>query len=248
MQPDSLDLKQGAARASDVRKIAPIVAVREFYRKSDSVSGEEPAQLRSRKKASPTLYAGADSVFAITEGNPRWFIGLISRLISGLTEEPGQRISSGRQANELMDAAQRFTATLRTIPVMRSGVEPLSVIQLVRLVGRYFHSETVLGSFRPEPPGSFTVDSRTPESVLDALRQALNAGAVVYVPDDDGQLILTSLRGKRFRLSYLLAPLYGFPIRLGKEVALSRILRSVIEASERPASGQLEFSDEEHDE
>jgi len=83
---------------------------------------------------------------------------------------------------------------------------------------------------------------------LDALRQALNAGAVVYVPDDDGQLILTSLRGKRFRLSYLLAPLYGFPIRLGKEVALSRILRSVIEASERPASGQLEFSDEEHDE
>jgi hypothetical protein len=243
MQPDSLDLKQGAARAADVRKIAPIVAVREFYRRNDSLSGEEPTQLRSRKK--PTLYAGADSVFAITEGNPRWFIGLISRLISDLTEEPGQRIPPGKQAIELIDAAQRFTATLRTIPVLRVGAEPLSVIQLVRLVGKYFHTQTVLGDFRPEPPGSFTVDSRTPESVLDALRQALNAGAVVYVPDDDGQLILTSLRGKRFRLSYLLAPLYEFPIRLGKEVALSRILRTVSEEHETPASGQLEFSDEE---
>jgi hypothetical protein len=84
------------------------------------------------------------------------------------------------------------------------------------------------------------VDARTPDSVLGALTQALNAGAVVYVPDDDGQLILTSLRGKRFRLSYLLAPIYGFPIRLGKDVALSRIVRW----REEPA-GQLEFPSED---
>lgn len=60
----------------------------------------------------------------------------------------------------------------------------------------------------------------------------------MYVPDDDGQLILMSLKGKRFRLSYLLAPLYGFPIRLGKDVALSVILRKS-ESPERATQATL---------
>ncbi len=232
----NLDLKQGPSRASELRKVAPIVAVREFYLRSEESKG-------SRK--TPILYAGADSIFAITEGNPRWFIGLIGRIVSELGKQQTQKIPPAQQANELEDAAQRFTATLRTIPVSPGRVKPVSVIQLIRQVGRYFHAQTVRGPFRPEPPGSFTVDAETPESVLDALRQALNAGAVVYVPDDDGQLILTSLRGKRFRVCYLLAPLYGFPIRLGKEVALSRILKGPPDSRQMQTSGLFEFADED---
>ena len=231
----NLDLKQGADRAAQVRKVAPIIAVREFYLKATRDS-ESEVQLRGRKTAA--LYAGADSVFAITEGNPRWFIGLIGRWIAADGAGPKQ-IPPPRQGKELMDAAQRFTATLRTIPAQgASGVSKMSVTQLIRLVGKHFHSEAVLGPFRPEPPGSFTVDSKAPAHVLDALEQALNVGAVVYVPDDDGQLILMSLKGKRFRLSYLLAPLYGFPIRLGKDVALSVILRKS-ESPERATQATL---------
>jgi hypothetical protein len=48
---------------------------------------------------------------------------------------------------------------------------------------------------------------------------------LVYVRDDEGQLLLNSVRGKRFRISYLVAPIYKFPIRLGKEVALSTVLK-----------------------
>lgn len=241
--PGNLDLKRGADRAAQVRKVAPIVAVREFYLKSAS-SPSSGLQIRGRKTAA--LYAGADSVFALTEGNPRWFIGLIGRMISASESEPKQ-ISPHRQGKELMDAAQRFTATLRTIPAQgASGVSKMSVTQLVRVVGKHFHAEAVLGPFRPEPPGSFTVDSKAPTHVLDALEQALNAGAVVYVPDDDGQLILTSLKGKRFRLSYLLAPLYGFPIRLGKDVALSVILRKgeFSETTTQPTLPNLELEGE----
>lgn len=245
LEPHQLDLKQGPERASEVRKIAPIVAVREFYRRHDAAADQESGRLRSRK--TPTLYAGADSVFAITEGNPRWFIGLMSRLLADLND-PWTRIPPGKQAAELRDAAQRFTATLRTIPILRSDNEPVSVIQLVRTAGRYFHAETVVGPFKPEPPGSFVVDAKTPDSVLGALTQALNAGAVVYVPDDEGQLILTSLRGKRFRPSYLLAPIYGFPIRLGKDVALSRILRWKEEPPDSPTMRQLEFPNEDEHE
>jgi hypothetical protein len=242
LAPNNLDIKQGAERASEVRKIAPIVAVRNFYRKNPKDQAAGDAVLRGRKSAD--LYAGADSVFAITEGNPRWFIGLIGRMLSTLAHDV-RRIPPHRQGKELFDAAQRFTATLRTIPVVNSGSSmSISVMQVVRIAGRYFHYETVRGSFRPEPPGSFTVDSKTPEQILQVLTQGLNAGALVYVPDDDGQLILTSLRGKRFRLSYLLAPLYGFPVRLGKDVALSTILRSSDTRTADSENEQLEFSEE----
>ncbi len=94
----------------------------------------------------------------------------------------------------------------------------------MRSIAKYFHYQAVVGPFRPEPPGSFIVDSSTSESMLVALGQALNAGAIVYVPDEEAQLILTSLRGKRFRPSILLAPLYCFPIRLGASVSLSTIM------------------------
>ncbi len=239
LAPNSLDLKRGAERASEVRKIAPIVAVRNFYRKDPKDPKTKGLGLRSRKTAD--LYAGADSIFAITEGNPRWFIGLMGRMLATLVPD-APRIPPPRQGKELFDAAQRFTATLRTIPIATSGSSLLTgVMQIVRIAGHYFHSETVRGPFRPEPPGSFKVDSKTPEHTLEVLTQALNAGALVYVPDDDGQLILTSLRGKRFRLSYLLAPLYGFPVRLGKDVALSTVLGSSETKADESENWQLDF-------
>jgi len=81
--------------------------------------------------------------------------------------------------------------------------------------------------------------------VLASLGRALNAGAIVYVRDG-GPMILSSLktfRAKRFRISYLLAPLYGLPLRLGKAVALSTILgtRHSASDSQGAAKGQLSF-------
>ena len=59
---------------------------------------------------------------------------------------------------------------------------------------------------------------------MHSLAEALNAGAIIYVPDEREELLLESLRGKRFRLSYLLAPYYGLPLQLGRTVSLSVIL------------------------
>ena len=50
---------------------------------------------------------------------------------------------------------------------------------------------------------------------MDSLGRALNAGAIVFVPEKPGRRF-SSLRGKRFRLSYLLAPHYQLPLILGK--------------------------------
>jgi hypothetical protein len=216
-------------RAAELRKIAPIVAVREFYRRRDLEDSEVPVKTSRRSRKSALLYAGADSIFAITEGNPRWFIGIIDRLLDRWNPKDN-RIDQLFQADEITRAAQQFAAMLRTIPIPRgSGIRsPQGVLSLVKLVAKYFHAQVVDAPFRAEPPGTFIVDAQSAlvsDDLLDSIGKAVNAGAFVYVRDDEGQLLLNSVRGKRFRISYLVAPIYKFPIRLGKEVALSTVLR-----------------------
>ena len=223
---NELHLMNDEVRAAEVRKVAPIVALRDFYlREGKTVEG--PSVLRSRKTA--TLYTGADSVFAVTEGNPRVFIGLVGALLEAAPLRGGATISPQVQADELVEAAEKFLATLRTIPVESPEGNSLrfgdsGVVGLIRRIARYFHDDAVRGPFTAAPVGSFKIDAAIPEEIIRALVQALNAGAIIYVPDNAGKVILSSLRGKTFRLSYLLAPLYGFPIRLGRSVSLSSIL------------------------
>lgn len=219
LDPAQLHKLPENVRAAKVRKVAPVVAVREFYRRGD-VAGLPPGATRSRKTAE--LYSGAETLFAITEGNPRWFIGIVDRLLDNVDPE-NPRIEPWRQADEVWDAAERFEAMLRTIPVPNVETGDLGVLGFVRDAAEYFHDVIVRGDFRPEPPATFVVDQAVPDDVLSSLGLALNAGAIVYVPDS-GRLILRDLRSKRFRVSYLLAPIYGLALRLGKEVALSTIL------------------------
>lgn len=218
-----LHLMNHEVRAAEIRKIAPIVALRDFYRREDAFDEEPPNSGRSRK--SVRLYVGADSIFALSEGNPRIFIGLVGELLDIAVRKKVLPVSPRIQADQLLETAEKFSAMLRTIPVEPSRSKPsIGVLPLLRTIGRYFHEDAIKGDFKAEPCGSFSVDARTTDDLLNVLGQALNAGAIIYVPDDEGQIIVTSLRGKRFRLSYLLAPLYGFPIRLGRKSALSSIL------------------------
>jgi hypothetical protein len=232
LHPDRLHQLGPNQRASDVRKIAPIVAVREFFRSAD---WRRDARTRSRKLRA-SLYAGAESIFAISEGNPRWFIAIVEDLLDEWGSKR-DRIPEHVQADELQKAAERFAAMLKTIPTESQTTE--SVFKIVKSVARYFNRHVVKEDFRPEPPGTFRVDDQCSDEIVSILGQALNAGGIVYVPDEDGQLSFTSLRHKRFRVSYLIAPLYGIPIRLGPVVNLSTILGSKRAAPSLP--GLLPF-------
>lgn len=219
LDPAHLDTLSGNERAASVRKIAPLVAVREFYRGAD-IDGR--TVMRSRKR--PTLFAGADSLFAISEGNPRWFIAIIGRLLDNLSGNQS-RITESMQATEMKHAADRFAAMLSILPVTAgSSSKAARLFDIISQIARYFHRRAVVDEFSPEPPLTFVVDHAIPEDVLSILGVALNAGAIVYVPDDSSRLILDDCRGSRFRISYLLTPLFGLPIRLGPAISLSTIL------------------------
>jgi hypothetical protein len=227
LEAQNIDLSQlehldESERAAEVRKITAIVATRSAYRAPDEGGGSDHARIRSRKR--PALYQGASSLFAMVEGNPRWFIGIVSSLLQDLTKPT--RIPASSQGPAIWRAISRFRALLRTIPGpnLPAGRRSRGILSVLDRVGQYFFERVAVDDFNPDPPGTFIVDSNISDALERSLAEALNAGALVYVPDEQSELILRSLRGKRFRLSYLLAPLYKLPIRLGRDVALGRIL------------------------
>lgn len=222
--PDKILELSPSVQASVIRKAAPIVAVREFYIRPIQ-SGDKSISLRSRKNID--LYTGADSLFDISEGHPRWLKVVMGRLIDRATISNNTlRVKPSVQGEELLASAQRFAALLKTYPVAESSV-PKShpeLLSLINVIAEYFKNQVVKIPFTPEPYLSFIVDSHISDELHNSLAQALNLGAIVYVPDREGEVLLTSLRGKRFRISYWLAPLYGLPLLLGKPVSLSTIL------------------------
>lgn len=217
----NLDAADVPTRDRVVRKVAPIVAVREHFRAADK-SGQK---LRSRKADS--IYAGAESLFAISEGNPRWFIGMITHLLDK-AEAPRYLISVSSQASEIKASAERFMAMIRTIPtdLGNAVAEKNPLTMLLEMIGRYFHSRIVLESFSPDPPLCFVVDASVDRQTIRLLEILLNRGAIVYIPSPGATVALPSIENCRFRLSYLLSARFHLPLRLGKDIKLSTIMNA----------------------
>lgn len=226
IDPYRMDALPKEAREAYVRKVASLVVVRLAFRRPDNTpQGSQRRPPRSRSRKSPRLYAGAKGLFALVEGNPRWFIGITTALLPSYIGS-GKPISYAQQAREVEKATSRFRALLKTIPCepVRGSRAPRGLLTILDTIGQYFYKTIVLESFTPEPAGTFTVDTNCERELLDALAKALNAGAIVYIPDEDSEGMLSSIRGKRFRLSYLLAPHYKLPLTVGRPKSLYKIL------------------------
>ena len=217
--------------AATIRKVAPIVVFRDYFRAGD----EHKRSLRSRKISS--VYSGADSVFAVTEGNPRWFLLIVNEMLDKAAES-NWKISKEEQAEILSNAAGRFLAMLKTLPVPQASVgsTKVSLLGVLDRVGRHFEQKILIDDFNPDPEGTLSPSLvTTPRELAALLDIAVNAGALIYLPGQRDELILRSVAGKRFRLSYLLLPLFRVPIRKGRAVSLHRILK----LSEPPTRDQI---------
>lgn len=220
-----LDLVPSEQRPAEIRKIAPIVETRLFFlRLSErdlAPTGRETAR-RSRKRL--TLYTGWNTFCAVSEGNPRWFIGMVTGMLSNEAEPV--RITQQSQAAAISAAARRYRAALRTIPVAHgiASTRQQGLLSVLDGIARYFRERQIEGPFSPEPPGSFVVDAKVSPEVAFAVSQSLNAGAIVHVPDSRSEPSPMDLAGRRYRLCYLLAAIYGLIPRLGRGIALSSIV------------------------
>jgi hypothetical protein len=162
-------------------------------------------------------------LFAITEGNPRWFKGIVGPLLD--TVKPKRpKIAAARQSRQTEKAISRFRSLLRTMPSpsWKGKQASRGLLSLLDAIGYFFRERLIFDPFTLDPLGTFTVDSRTSDALITSIGTALNAGAIVSMEDLDFQS--ASLRGKRFRLSYLLAPFYRTSLRLERSLSLSKIL------------------------
>jgi energy-coupling factor transporter ATP-binding protein EcfA2 len=217
---DRLEQVDGTDRAQDVRKIVSLAAVRLEYRSSDERREATGQETQPRKV--PQLYCGASTVFDLTEGNPRWFIAIVGRLMDHFAREG--ELPESVQAGEILRMSNLFRSVLRSIPARHDGA--LTALSVLDRIGAHIHERVVRANFNPDPVGSFRVTSATDADLHEPLRLALNAGAIIHVPPV-GQTpeVLTDLTDRRFRLAYLLAPYYEIPVRLGRDMEISQIRR-----------------------
>lgn len=217
------DLPSRISRDQVLRRAAPIAAVKNFY-----LHKEQSGKINARKRKTSTLYAGAESIFTISEGNPRWLIALITPLVAHMKERRENRVPKHVQARTIDETADRLIALLRTTPIPL-GFAPRhmeGLDKIVERIGTYLHSELMERNFRLDPHLCVTVDKTAPPGVMELLSAGLNRGAVMLVESDTSLSVVEALPGATLRLSYLLAARFGLPLRLGKAVSLSKVFGS----------------------
>jgi len=224
------------SRDAVLRKAAPIAAVRNFFLHEDRVGNVSP---RQRKTSS--LYAGAESMFAISEGNPRWLIGLLSPLIAHMVNTKTKTVAPSVQAEQIDKAADRLLALLRTTPLpdgsARSGTGGLDV--LLQRIGQRLHDDLVQSNFAIDPKLSFVADKGYSNSVCELLAAGLNRGAVVLVDESTSRPIVGDLHDVPLRFSYLLAAKFGLALRKGRTTGLRQLLISTEGYDDADATRQL---------
>jgi hypothetical protein len=216
-------------RAATLRKVTSVTLLRREFRTSD-VQRKDYRHNRAQRgrdaRTVPALYAGATSLYAMIEGNPRWFMNLIGPLADAYHHD-GRKVDPAEQARAIARAGRRFRAVLKALPLPPTQLSrrPMGALPVLDAIGEYFYRRSVLEDFTADPPGSFVVDSDITDDIHFELTVALNAGAIIYMPegDEEGGPI-DDLRGLRFRLSYLLAPLYRIGLTTGRPVRLGAIL------------------------
>lgn len=238
------------AKRAQIRKWRSVVVIRNYFR-SKNVDPPSGRAIERASRKVHTIYTGAPTLFAICEGNPRMLIGLLAPILRQLEIE---RLSSRRktvdknfQASQVKEAVSAFRALLKTtVQEHVSGTGGRGLLRMLDEIGEYFHKECVKEKFNPQPHLSFTVPSNSDDELLGLIGRALNIGAIIYVPDHKADPILTSLKGKRFRLCYLLAAYYKLPIMINAQISLRRILeayRSTPDELTRPL-GQVDLFEE----
>ncbi len=213
---DYKDVKNLKRKPDDwLRKVAPIVAYRNEFR-------NEQGNTRTRKSLE-TLYAGWQAIAAISEGNPRWLILTLNTLVNNPKELP---ISRAAQAQQVTESSKTYWAMLKTAALKDNlGISTSrSPSQLIQSIGECLKENVVNEAFNEDPYLSFEVDKNELPDVINALKIALNYGALISMTQGGDIEDYDDLKDKRFRVSYLLAPKLGLPLRASKARKLSTIL------------------------
>lgn len=232
LDPSRLDELSEADRAALIRKVRDVVLVRNRFLRAPRT--RDGAVTRTGVRTYD-FYSGRDSVLALLEGNPRWVVNFVSSAVG--TARPGSTtLTRARQARALADLIARVRSRVLHAPVPADALVDVDatrgqrVLTLVGYIASYFRDSILGEEFNTDPVLSFTVDDGASPEDVELVGDAVSHGAVIHVPRRDQVGTLTTVRGERFRLAYLIAAQYGLPPILGRDVDLTTIRRRSAES------------------
>ena len=202
------------------RKIKPVVILRTSFLKASG--------LRTIKV--PTIYYGKEAIYSMSEANPRWLLRLLTDIYDRWRTNPKYNangipvVSLNEQARSLNSAAERFRSFLAATAAGRDKHASYSLLTLLNSIGKYFQNEILGSNFNIDPIGSFVVDGAVPQAMEKIIEKALEIGAIVYIGKSDDE-IPKQIRNSRFRLSFMLAPLYRLPFRTYRSIPLYNLIK-----------------------
>jgi hypothetical protein len=217
--------KNASERDQFFRKVKPVALLRLEFMK----------QMGARTRKRPAIYSGKEAVYAMSEGNPRWLIGLLNDFADlgasghGRTAETC-RVRYADQARLLNAASRRFLSLIKASPFKppvspagRTSERDSTLFEFVQVIGAYFGSEIYASDFPLDPAGSFVVPDELDDTTAAMIEQLLELGGLIYIGSSP-QDVPRAIRGSRFRLSFLLAPIHKLPLRTNREAPLNDVL------------------------
>ena len=82
----------------------------------------------------------------MVEGNPRWFIGIVGRLLADIQVD-SPKVKESNQVREVLTAANVFRAMLKTIPCAPVGGSRRGLLSILDPIGEYFASAAIDEAF-----------------------------------------------------------------------------------------------------
>lgn len=209
VDPDNPVPKHKSQRSAVFRKVKPLVLLR---------------YLNNSKLRVKPVYYGVPLIYDMCDGNPRVLITLLESMISEWERRKGEEVALQTQSRIIEDISNSFVQLYSNHPdaTIRIGVRSINLGVLLDTIGDYFRGK-VYSSGTWDIPTKFYVDDKVDKRIVDLLKLALDLGAIVYVDPTEG-LSESGLYGKEFRLSYLISPRYGLPLRMLKSINLSTIV------------------------
>lgn len=214
-------------RAAVIRKALPSAVARDYFLREYRLNADKPAVFRTRK--THALYTGFPSILELAEGNPRLLLSLLVPMIREFAllreHNANAMIPVEVQSAAIVRSQQTFIALIKTLPPSwPSGDSPRGLLPFIDQIGRALEHRLYRQPFEADYIGSFSLPSHASDSLETAVGDALNAGALISLSESPSDSSLRSLRGRAFRLNYMLAPRYRLPLTAGQDVSLSLLL------------------------
>lgn len=222
---DNLPTSDKSDRGTLVRKITPLVYLRNHVIKSWSSDGH-----KYRSKISYQPYFRYPNILDLTEGNPRWILNLAENLAMGARTK-GQGIDAqGVQADAISSFKDRFISMLRVYPVGQAESETsLTPYDFLYELAQHIRQKIYQNGFSSDPALAFTIDRQSVEKFGDLISICIHLGALVLVDDNaskESSFIpgTAALEGRVVRICYRLAPEFFLPLRAGRDVRMNSAL------------------------